>query len=1229
MLAARPRIFRALAGAAPSTLRPFSSKSNDAQGTNPKSTLKERIVSVDRSGLKQPHLHSLLKDNAHVKTVAKKAKENELTRLLHALIAMRGPITVAEFMRHALSHQQHGYYMKRDVFGTQGDFTTAPEISQMFGELIGIWCIATWQQMGSPSHIKIVEMGPGRGSLMEDFVRTAKQFPAFYAALEIHMVEISPALRQIQQTKLGAVQTNDDDASWRLSSTGPSIAWHEDLAQVPEGPTLFIAQELFDALPVHQFEYTDKGWVERLVDIDESPVSDDHFCFVLSPGPTPATRVYIGKEKIVTPDAQLMKNMPQNASPQDILANLNAAAVIAEKLEKEEKEEAPAPVLSANVQVGDRIEICPLGIALIQDMAKRIGAHSGAALVVDYGRDHPSEVSLRGIQNHQFVSVLREPGDVDLSIDVDFSTLKRYATEGGDVRAYGPVGQGQFLTEMGIEHRMAALFQNSSEETQEAIYKAYERLVDPNQMGSIFKAMALVSGKVTGEPVGFGQQKRSKRQPPPLQRIPLTMLLPSTPDSLFIAGGIILAATAYMFSFANTTEPPQPTPYAVADASNPKPGHGATYTVTGATISPPACTDMLAYLQRSVARTPSNDFLGYRPKDANGQVGPYAWITYDQVYRRIQSLAAAMLRLDMLAPTPDGGERILGIFMKNRPEWLIAQYAAMYAGGFAVALYDTLGDAATPYILNQTQLSTIVCTIAELPKVIHAKASCPFLKHIVLCDVETKPEMMDNVAGLTLWTMADLETIVQDHPVEATTPQPDDIYCLIYTSGTTGEPKGVPIRHTNIVHAIETAKDRMGLHNPVYQSDAVHFSYLPLAHSIEHLSATSMVSVGARIAFYQGDTAKILDDLVLVRPTFFGVVPRLLNKIYDKVVYGTQAAGGFKAWLFQYALDTKLVNLKLGIKHHALFDALIFSNIQKKVGLDRCFTVITGSAPLADDVMDFFRVLFDCSIVEGYGLSEMTGIAVMNLPSETTAGNVGPPLHSVETKLVSVPDMGYDIEDVAHGEGDQRVAVRGRGEVCFRGPQVISGYYKNPEATAAAIDTDGWLHTGDIGVWLPDGRLKIVDRVKNIFKLSQGEYVAPERIENILGTSTYVDQCFVYGDSLHSVLVAVVVPAEAPTTALAARMNVPGTFHEVCQHPKIVAALLDECTAVSKSSKLFGFETIKAIKLEADVFSVENNLMTPTFKLKRHECKKKFADAIDALYEQCGDLVAGCNLEVV
>ncbi|TMW56265.1 hypothetical protein Poli38472_008913 [Pythium oligandrum] len=451
----------------------------------PEEKTKFLSISVDRSGLKQPS-SAAPPAKSYSESLKHKTKENDLVHVLRTMIEVKGPLSVSEFMQRALGHPQHGYYMKKDVFGVKGDFTTAPEISQMFGELIGIWCVATWQQMGSPSTIKIVEMGPGRGSLMSDFLRAAKSFPPFYEALEIHMIDISPALREIQQKTLGCEAIDDASTAKQILQVpgGPTVRWHDDFANVPYGPSLFIAQELFDALPVHQFEYTDKGWCERLVDADYED-GEDHFRFVLSPGPTPATRVYIGRQKLFDPAAFQATGTVEPIRRLDVADPLDV------------------PVKTEQAQVGDKIEISPLGIALAQDISKRIAEHGGGALIVDYGHDHPSELSLRGIKNHEFVSVLREPGDVDLSIDVDFATLRKYATADAKVSAFGPIGQGDFLKAMGIEHRLAMLLQNcETEAEQEELFSAYERLVNSDQMGTIFKAMAITHTEI-GRPVGF------------------------------------------------------------------------------------------------------------------------------------------------------------------------------------------------------------------------------------------------------------------------------------------------------------------------------------------------------------------------------------------------------------------------------------------------------------------------------------------------------------------------------------------------------------------------------------------------------------------------------------------------------------------------------------------------------------------------------------------------------
>ncbi|CEG49218.1 nadh dehydrogenase [Plasmopara halstedii] len=477
----------------------IAAQSKKWQQQNPEDKAKFLSVQVDRSTLKT--VGGALASNRPVDFRQEKSEENALVHLLRSMIEVKGPLTVAEFMTRALNHPDHGYYMKKDVFGSKGDFITAPEISQMFGELIAIWCVATWQQMGMPSHIKIVELGPGRGSLMSDFLRAAKSFPPFYDAIEVHMVDISPVMQKIQQETLKCepIEVTMTPENWmQIPDSGPKIRWHTEFANVPHGPSLLIAQELFDAMPVHQFEYTKRGWCERLVDIDLEN-GGDHFRFVLSPGPTPATRVYIGREKLYDPSKHLSTvTETQVSGVEDLKKVKNTGVYCADLLDV-----AGTPIRTAEAQIGDKIEISPLSIALVQDIAKRISQSGGGALIVDYGYDHPSALSLRGIQNHKFVSVLREPGDVDLSIDVDFSTLRRFALAESKVKSSGPVGQGNFLKNMGIKLRLDMLLQNTeSKKVQEDLISSYKRLVDPDQMGSVFKAMALTHIDL-GQPVGF------------------------------------------------------------------------------------------------------------------------------------------------------------------------------------------------------------------------------------------------------------------------------------------------------------------------------------------------------------------------------------------------------------------------------------------------------------------------------------------------------------------------------------------------------------------------------------------------------------------------------------------------------------------------------------------------------------------------------------------------------
>jgi len=354
---------------------------------------------------------------------------------LRARLNREGALTVADFMGEALTHPLSGYYMRGDPFGAPspegGDFVTAPEISQMFGELIGVWCAETWMRLGQPAHCLLVELGPGRGTLMADALRATRQVPGFFDAIDVHLVEVSPALRERQREALGA----------------HDVTWLGNVGQIPEAPMLVIANEFFDALPVRQFEQTAEGWAERLVVL----APDGNLSFALA-APSPANRVLI---------------------PTDL-------------------RDAPEGTLA---------EVCPAGLNIAAFLGHRLARQPGAALIVDYGPATPTAgPTLQALRRHRRHEVLEEPGTADLTAHVDFASLAQAAGAAG-CAIHGPIGQGAFLEALGIELRAAQLAERAPAAAG-AIAAARRRLTDPEQMGELFKVLALTPREL-GPPAGF------------------------------------------------------------------------------------------------------------------------------------------------------------------------------------------------------------------------------------------------------------------------------------------------------------------------------------------------------------------------------------------------------------------------------------------------------------------------------------------------------------------------------------------------------------------------------------------------------------------------------------------------------------------------------------------------------------------------------------------------------
>uniref|UniRef100_A0A0G4HJJ5 AMP-dependent synthetase/ligase domain-containing protein n=1 Tax=Chromera velia CCMP2878 TaxID=1169474 RepID=A0A0G4HJJ5_9ALVE len=381
--------------------------------------------------------------------------------------------------------------------------------------------------------------------------------------------------------------------------------------------------------------------------------------------------------------------------------------------------------------------------------------------------------------------------------------------------------------------------------------------------------------------------------------------------------------------------------------------------------------------------------------------------------------------------------------------------------------------------------------------------------------------------------------------------------------------------------AAEAEEEGGGL---VISQDDVHLSYLPLAHSFERLVVEYVICKGARIGFYGGEMQKLLEDAVLLQPTLFISVPRLYNRIFDKVSAKVKRQAWWKQMVFNTAVTYKTSKLRGSGFPQSFLDSAVFRETQLALG-GRVKLMATGSAPLAPNVHEFLKVVLCCPILEGYGLTETCAATCVASRFDPQVGHVGGVLPHAEVKLVSVEEMGYTVMDT-----NERGELQPRGEIWFRGNAVCAGYFRDPEKTREVFDEHGWFRTGDIGVLCPNGALRVVDRKKNIFKLSHGEFVSPEKIENLSIQAPLVAQAFVHGysDKSHVVMVAVPDGDEAKKWSL---QNGKGgsSMACLCEDPAFVAAVLEQMQTAWKAGELKGFEKPRAIFLSSDPFSTAND----------------------------------------
>ncbi|KAK3110626.1 medium-chain fatty acid-CoA ligase faa2 [Teratosphaeriaceae sp. CCFEE 6253] len=640
----------------------------------------------------------------------------------------------------------------------------------------------------------------------------------------------------------------------------------------------------------------------------------------------------------------------------------------------------------------------------------------------------------------------------------------------------------------------------------------------------------------------------------------------------------------------------------------------------------PAITTIHELFEQSAQRVPNRRCLGTRPYDSTTkQFGGYVWQTYSQIQKRRADFGVGIVALHERVGVT-GTQYGVGLWCQNRPEWQVVDLGCVSQSLYSVSIYDTLGPDTTEYIINHASLTAVCTSLGHIPTLLKLAPRCPALKLIICLDPlsngqelpgTSKKELLSAMAaehGIEVYSIEEVEAMGEASPRPYHAPRPQDTVTINYTSGTTGNPKGVTLSHANAVAGASAATVIA-----TQSANDVICSYLPLAHIFQRVTEQSAMLGGGAIGYFHGNILELVEDLKLLRPTVFSSVPRLFNRFGGAIKAQTIEQSGVKGALSRHVVQTKMANLRntepgKATNRHLLYDRIWASKVSAALGLDRARTMVSGSAPLDPSLHQFLRVVFSNNLVQGYGLTETYAVAAAQIEGDFSTGSTGAAAVTSELCLMDVPDMEYLTTDQPHP----------RGELLVRGPTVFKEYYKNEAETAKAFTPDGWFRTGDIVMIDERGRFRIVDRVKNVLKLAQGEYISPERIENVyLGNLPWLAQAYVHGDSTESSLVAIFgIQADMFAAFLGKVLGeqVSATdmraLEAAAQGEPVRKAVLKELSKTGKKAKFNSYENVRAVRLLAEPFSIENELLTPTLKLKRPQTAKRYRHLIDEMYAE-------------
>jgi long-chain acyl-CoA synthetase len=579
---------------------------------------------------------------------------------------------------------------------------------------------------------------------------------------------------------------------------------------------------------------------------------------------------------------------------------------------------------------------------------------------------------------------------------------------------------------------------------------------------------------------------------------------------------------------------------------------------------------------------------GERPVLMHKMDKQYRSIGYADLRRRVEQFVLGLISLGVVK------DDNVAIMSENRPEWVVADLGIVTLGAVDVPIYPTLTAPQVAYILNDAAVKVVIVSNAlQLNKILKIQAEVQSLRHMIVMNekVELRAE--------GVFTFSEIlrrgEEYEKAHPTTFSElilqAQPENLLTIIYTSGTTGNPKGVMLTHKNLVSNIKAAAEVF----PLGDTDTL-LSFLPLCHSFERMAGYyTAMACGSTVA-YAESTETVSDNLLEIHPTVVTTVPRLFERIYSRMMKQIDSSPPARQRIFRWAVTvgkefahaarSGSVSPALRVQH-ALADRLVFSKLKQKTGGKIRFFV-SGGAALSKELGEFFEAV-GVLIIEGYGLTETSPVLTGNRLDDYKYGTVGKPIPGVEIKIA---------ED---------------GEILAKGPNIMKGYYNNPEATAEVIDKEGWFHTGDVGMFDLQGHLMITDRKKHLFVSSGGKNIAPQPIESLFLQSKYIDQVVLVGDG-RMFLAALIVPEFDVLREYAVRHGISYAMSsDLVIVPEIKKLYEKEIQHLQKD--LPTYERVRRFELLSGPLTVEHGEITPTLKVKRKVVEKKYADLIEKMYQ--------------